>query len=610
MAVKYSIELTSGGEQTVWRISVKNSGEGTVREVQFPFVSGLARMDSLLMPNHSGQRLRDPTEKLSDEVPVVSLEYPARASMQWFEYGSSRAGLYMASHDRNLEYTTLNFGRPDSTSAAAMWIVKYPFAVAGASWESSDLPVGIHSGDWHWGADRYREWLGTWVHPPDVPKRIREMTGGLGDVFIKGMGEELVHRYEDIVPYARTLPAGGIFLLVGWLYNGHDTFYPEYVPIPDLGGAEAMVSAIDKVHETGRRVAAYMNARLANNDTDTYRKNGKQWAVLTKAAGLGVSSLNFGELHEAWNNEWERSSRGVGWFSVMCPSAKGWQDHLVAESARIIRDYHFDGIFVDQPGSFFSELCYSRHHGHSNPATAWGPGYLEMLRRIRQEMRSATPDSFLWEEGMNDAYGQYLDYHLDKNPLWAPMRSHPDMETFVEMWRYTMPDSIIVNDPWAYSYAPSKDRIYGENYKFVMGVRGVGSLGDQEGKTVETAADRARRVAVAENIERLWRKGAEFFFYGRFLDDVGLKASNPAVFARTYRSGSSLAVAVWNTAGSASNCQITVDLDAAGLKGNAAKAVWLNGGDNVPFQARGRLVTLRTEMAPRAIDAIVIRTGE
>ena len=163
VSVRYSIELGNGDAETRWRLAIQNRDQGTVREAHFPLVSGLSELDSLIMPNESGQRVRDPVNKLSDDFPVVSLEYPGRGSMQWFEYYSPTAGLYLASYDEELDYTRMCFGRTGDGPTAAMWIVKYPFAGAGASWESPDLALGIHSGDWHWGADRYRRWFEGWA---------------------------------------------------------------------------------------------------------------------------------------------------------------------------------------------------------------------------------------------------------------------------------------------------------------------------------------------------------------------------------------------------------------------------------------------------------------
>ena len=78
VALRYTIELRDGDEETRWRLFLRNGGEGTVKEAHFPLLSGLNPFDSLLMPNESGQRLAIP----STSSPTTS---PSSAS-------STRAG--------------------------------------------------------------------------------------------------------------------------------------------------------------------------------------------------------------------------------------------------------------------------------------------------------------------------------------------------------------------------------------------------------------------------------------------------------------------------------------------------------------------------------------
>jgi len=516
----------------------------------------------------------------------------------------------MASYDKDLDCSQLCFGRSGETSAVGMWIVKYPFAASGASWESPDQSVGIHAGDWHWGADRYRNWLETWLTQPQVPKRIKELSGTGGSVWLKDRDEHLLNSYEDIIQRAEAAPPGCIIGLIGWMYNGHDTYYAEYVPIPDLGGAKALVSAVDRVHRSGRVMYGYMNARLAAVATQTYKNNGKRWAVLTKQPGIGVSSLSFSELHEGWNEEWSMAKRGEGWHAVMCPAVKGWQDHLVSEALRMITDYHFDGLFVDQPGSFYSELCYNKDHGHKTPASGWGSGYLEMLRRIREETRKVNPKSFLSIEGMNDAYGQYVDYHLDKNPLWEPMRIHPQMETFVEMWRYTLPMYVTVNDPGAYSYAPSKNWFYAPNYHFVLGIRTRGNTDEWHIRPTKVTADEAsHHQAVVDKVERLWEKGKEILFYGRFRDDVGLRVSESGVLAKVYVADAGIAVPMWNATGEPISVDVAIDLRTLGRSdAQVTEVVSLDGDERIPFNMGGGAVRAQVKVPPNDIAVIAVRT--
>ena len=161
--------------------------------------------------------------------------------------------------------------------------------------------MGPHAGSWHWGADRYRAWLETWVSKADVPPKVREMVGGLRQDRHQGPGRpgaEPIRGHGRDGPAGADSPRGVAFMAAGWMFDGHDTYFPEYVPIAELGGERALVAAVDGVHEQGVAVTAYVNGRLANVETDTYRKHGKRWSVLGKAPGLGVASIDFFELHE------------------------------------------------------------------------------------------------------------------------------------------------------------------------------------------------------------------------------------------------------------------------------------------------------------------------
>jgi hypothetical protein len=485
---------------------------------------------------------------------------------------------------------------------------KYPFITSGASWESPIFSIGVHSGDWHWGADRYREWLETWITIPRISKHVKEMMW-LRGVGIKNMKEELESTYDDVVCEARETQASShavMLMLVGWFYNGHDTFYPEYKPIPDLGRETALVKAVDSLHSLGVTVSAYVNGRIANIETETYKKHGKKWAILGKAPNLGVNTIDFFELHENWNQEWPRSSKSEGWFAVMCPSAKEWQNHITSEATRIIKDYHIDGLFIDQPGSYYAELCYNKNHGHSTPANAWGPGLLQMFREIREETRKITPESFLYTEGMNDAYGQYIDFHYDKNPLsWADMSIHPERETFAEMWRYTLPSYITSGE--GYTYPPAQDKIFGINYFFVMGLR-LRGYGPSKRKPDLTDEEWTKAKAAMEKIERLWKKGREFLFQGRFMDDIGLSTSNPDIFSKVYASQKGTAVAIWNTGKKDATCEVSVNLDALGITDvKVTKVTSLSTNETIPHKREGDFVKTIIKIKAHDIDAIIIK---
>lgn len=609
LGVRVQIECKDEQEEMSWRLALDNRAAGIVRDVQFPLLSGIAEAESLLLPNHGGERVGKPGEKLTDATPTIGIEYPSRASMQWLTLTYPSVSLYLASYDESLSYTRFAFGRHDGAHAA--WMTKHPFIANGATWQSPPFGVAALAGSWHEGADRYRAWLSSWTQPPEVPARVRTMLGGGGGLYIKDRTEKTVARYEDLVTKAAAVPASipdPAFMLIGWFRNGHDTFFPEYDAIDELGGARALSDAIAKVQARGGFVTAYMNGRLNNIETKTYKAFGKRWAVLGRAPGLGVGSINFFELHERWNPEWERDQRGEGWFSVMCPSAKGWQDHIVSQAVHVVRDYGFDGIFLDQPGSYYAELCFNPHHGHSTPGTAWGPGQIEIFKRIRTEVKKLKPHFVLYTEGMNDVIGQYLDFHTDKNPLWEPMRVHPQAESFPQMWRYTLPAYITSNGPGAFSYPPARDKVHGPNYRFVLGIRGIGRGFGKN--VVASEEDKAQLDQVVSKLERMWRKAGPLLYDARYVDTVGLGLDTEAVFARANIRQGQVAIPLWNVTEAPTEARMTLDGAAWGFAGAPLRARLLDREEEVKLDSKGRFPgkgpEARVQLAPHEVDVLVV----
>jgi hypothetical protein len=201
-----------------------------------------------------------------------------------------------------------------------------------------------------------------------------------------------------------------------------------------------------------------------------------------------------------------------------------------------------------------------------------------------------------------------MDYGMDKNPLWLPMRIHPNSESFVEMWRYTLPNRIIVNDSGAYSFAPSHDKIYGDSYLFVMGVRGLSRSGARGIETAEESGEvQARRLAVVEKIERLWLEASPYLLDGRFMDDVGLEVSAPGVLAKVYRGEGGVAVPVWNTTVAPVTVALQLDLDAIGLSGGGPfGARSLDSGRPLREGTAARNVEITATLPPHDIDVVVL----
>ena len=159
---------------TEWKVRVENHGGETpqndqrVYRIAFPVLEGLAigqehEDDFLARPYAQGELIPDPvsysfTRPNQSNTPIYILTYIGWASMPWLDLYDKNGGLYLASYDPTFQQVDVE-SWPDRTAGTMMLDMRtYAFLEPGESWESQIFAVGIHEDDWHWAADRYREW--------------------------------------------------------------------------------------------------------------------------------------------------------------------------------------------------------------------------------------------------------------------------------------------------------------------------------------------------------------------------------------------------------------------------------------------------------------------
>jgi|GEM_PF-677882 len=553
---------------TYWFIDVTNDNEGVVRNVLFPVISGITDFgseDCLAIPHMAGGKVRNPITVFTQENEVLSISYPVPASMQFIDYYNSNQGLYMASYDSNLSYTQLGFGA--SNYLGTMFIVKYPFVSHASSWSSPPFTVGIHSGDWHWASDQYREWLETWIIKPDIPESIQRMNGWIGlpmndfDNVIKYVYDELPSIYEQAFGLT-----GFKFLELGFWFDDH--YYTDFQPNSGMGGASALTKAIDDIHALGGVVHLYATGRLLMEDSDIYKTDGIAWQAMPEGK----------PNYEIWPKPpGSYSDRYV----VMCPYTKGWQNYVRDFLVRFAEEYHADGAQVDQVSCATSLLCHDSTHGHSSPSTAWGEGYIELLKTAREAYRSVNGEFFLWPEGVNDAFSQYMDFSLgrcSKEVLsWAiPVPAEP----MPELIRYTI--------PWIKVAAYDLPDMV--KWGFVLG----------EPIAHPPVSNDLKKVC------NIYNAGDEYFHYGTFMDDIGLTTSSPNLMAKVIKGSGGLAVTLWNRA-SSTHYSISIDLEELNMSKEVLGVYDIATGLPIPFNQNGVIITFEVDIADKDIKAIEVK---
>lgn len=199
------VRVAPDSGETFWPLTLENGSDLVLHEVLFPHLAGIVlgethADDTLTYPYHAGERTRNPVEEYAgpqffgaarngvalqrvptsaghEERTVYARECPylGSASMPWMDLSDAGQGLYLASYDDTFLVTGLRVetGGPDHPWMG-FGFRKHLAIRRGERWDSRPYAVGVHDGDWHWAADRYREWAERVFHPPAAPRWLRD----------------------------------------------------------------------------------------------------------------------------------------------------------------------------------------------------------------------------------------------------------------------------------------------------------------------------------------------------------------------------------------------------------------------------------------------------
>ena len=135
------------------------------------------------------------------------------------------------------------------------------FLEPGQSWTSHTFEVGVHEGDWHWAADRYRQWATAHHRPYDGPEWVRkECDGWLGT----GGPTQSYGDYVRMLDDARWLGLNYLQIWSEMIENvgpnkARKSYYCFLWPDPDRGGEAELTRAVRAVRAAGGHIGFYHN---------------------------------------------------------------------------------------------------------------------------------------------------------------------------------------------------------------------------------------------------------------------------------------------------------------------------------------------------------------
>jgi len=433
---------------TRWKLSVTNHSEAKVFAVQFPYLPNLRigespEDDVMVLPWWgAGSRTVNPAG--AEWTPFRKLlGYPGAASMQWLDLADPSGGIYVAAYDPTCRDMEIGYtqNRGESVNVTLKkWLLIPP----GKDW-SCEYAVGIHPGDWHWAADRYREWAATWQQSPPLPAWVKDVDGWILPDGANFMG------YPNLPLYYRLKhKLFGMNWMQCWMQmtEGEHCCGQFHYPCPLWGTPEDFRWGCQAIHDAGGRVGFYINAQLF-----------KPWHN-NQATNIGGVPIEFipkevmAPYDPDWAFRWQAKDFAGRPYDLpssnphddgvrMNPASSGWQNHLIHWAADwYVEKFGTDCIYFDQLSAAHSLPVYNDSRTDFG---LWGEGYRQMLTRLLQKVLPKHPNFVLSMEGTSDLHGQLVGTAL--------YGTGPD---YFDVFHYTFPQHILI-DYGAYINAWNKE---------------------------------------------------------------------------------------------------------------------------------------------------------
>ena len=449
IVVRYTVSLRPGSPISEWRVTVSNrapkfpSEALLVHQVAFPILDGLCLGEDpsqmgLALPRHQGQYYRDP---LKTAPSPNTLHYLGNASMSWMDLHDPAGGIYLASYDTSLPQTELATQTSPDRRSMSLAIRRWTFLWPDETWESGPCVVGLHRGDWHWGADQYRAYFRRSFKRVPVPEWVRQTDGWLG------LGGA-IYTFRELPKLFEAAQYVGLNYLQLWseMTGGDETYHVYLYPNPFMGTVADLKAALTEIHRRGGHVGFYHNYVTTDVTLDQFLAR-KKYAERVPAAEPKPFRWRDGWMNIALKDHTGRfrhMAKGQGYWDgywAACPAAHAWQDYSVYWIVeRWAKEFGADAWYLDSvppgyPGYGRTCVCWNTSHGHGRPQGV-NAGVLDVMRRIRTGAEEVRPFGVL-NEGVCDFFYQYTTHALGTE--LAGWSNPPKPEIFT----YTFPDFLI-----------------------------------------------------------------------------------------------------------------------------------------------------------------------
>ena len=286
----------------------------------------------------------------------------------------------------------------------------------------------IYDNDWHAAVDAYMEYQGELLENDlGIPEWLseagavyaarREGTGGTYQA-IEETGDlrtriRSFYEMDDLLNEAEAFGTN-VVVLVDY-YEKADTIglddslaeridrmpywnKGDYIPRKDLGGEEAFITGIQKIHDRGGKVIVYVEPFIIFQYSRLGKVNGELWAARGVTGALDTS---------------------YGLCYTMIPAYESWRNEVANICKRLVDEYNVDGIFLDSLGWQWNHWYYNQAEKKIYSLEEYNQGFILLNNRIRETIREIKPDAVVLSESAGGPLPAYNDGGWAAQNVWG-----------------------------------------------------------------------------------------------------------------------------------------------------------------------------------------------
>ena len=525
-----TVNLDSEKALSYWKISVNNLAGNSIKQVNFPRISGLKDTgeEYLAAPQWMGQIMKDPRINLSalkSNVKRYSWTYPGLSLQCLALYNPEKCGLYAACNDSLVYIKNFSFSL-DTLNSLVYRMHNLPSVDSLRT--SYELPyagvIGTFKGDWITAAEIYREWGSQqrWTRESRFKTRVTPDWLEKTALWVWNRSKS----GNVLVPAMDMKQRLGLPVSVFWhWWHGcsYDDEFPEYVPPRE--GKESFLSAVSAANKEGIRAIVYMNQRLWGTTTESWTKENATPYALKNADG----KINT-HVYNIFSNRPTAS---------MCLGTQFWKDKYASLCDSAVNTYTANGVYMDQACQAMP--CYDPSHGHPvGPGNYWVENFGKLTKQIRSKI-PLDKQSILAGEGCGEAWLPYLDLFLtldiskERYAGLGPWSTIPFFQAVYHQYSITYGNysSLLIppyDELWPKEYAPKKplEMLSSDfNTQFLMEQARSFVWGMQP--TIANyqaflARDRKDEIDFLLNLARVRNQAVKYLLYGKFMRSPEIEA--------------------------------------------------------------------------------------